>query len=104
VTIGPRHLAFYLTAGTVLTVFVIWLVWTLISRGVFTGATCPRCASRNIRRSVSAQSGDKLLKFLLIAPYRCKGCGLRHYNFRFLAVEDDGKGESNVANSQSSSA
>ncbi len=99
--IGPRRLAFLLTAATALTVFVIWFVWTVISRGVFTGATCPGCGSHQIRESVTSRAEDTLFKFFLIGAYRCKACGLRHHNFRFVALNNDGKGGSTIAQSHS---
>lgn len=99
--IGPRRLAFLLTVGTTLTFFVIWFVWTVISRGVFTGATCPGCGSQQIRQSITSKAEDKFLRLFLIGAYRCKGCGLRHRNFRFVSLSNDGKSESSMTNSRS---
>jgi hypothetical protein len=87
VLIGPRTLAALLTLVTFVTIVAIWLAWFIFSRGVFTQAKCPRCASERIRTSSTSNWQDQVAKLFLGIPYRCEGCGLRHYNARWVRLD-----------------
>ena len=94
--IGPRTLAALLTATTLATVILIWLIWFAFSRGVFGRPKCPRCASERIRHSVTSHWQDHIVKLFLALPYRCEGCGLRHYNARWVRTGRDDRNPKRV--------
>ena len=53
--------------------------------------TCPHCQSVNVRRSRRKGFFERfLLPLLLVRPYRCQKCDLRHYNFIFSRRDTEG--------------
>ena len=53
--------------------------------------TCPHCQSVNVRRSRRKGPFERiLLPLLLVRPYRCQKCDLRHYNFIFSRRDTEG--------------
>jgi predicted Zn-ribbon and HTH transcriptional regulator len=41
--------------------------------------TCPKCHSAKVRASQTSSSLDKLRRYFLIRPYRCRECQWRFY-------------------------
>src|SRR3989454_4384477 len=52
-------------------------LWELVRR-------CPYCGSSSVRRSKRQDLFEAIaLPLLLLRPYRCQACDLRHYSFVF---------------------
>ena len=85
--LGPYRFAALVTGIVLGSVALVWLVWTLISRGAFGHASCPKCGSTKIRISGSHEGKDWLMARMFLAPVRCHACGLRHYNFRWARLD-----------------
>jgi len=42
---------------------------------------CPKCGSRDVCRSRRHGIGERLLKFLMIVPFRCEVCNVRFFQW-----------------------
>lgn len=79
----PQRFAVTLVLLVLILFLAGWLAWTAFSRGSLTRARCPHCGSERIRASLFRQTDDLLLRWFLLAAFRCEGCGLRHFNLRW---------------------